>query len=156
MSSDVTSDFGSDDFSFDAAGIDTSPRANLLTAGDYLFICQKAEVKETKEKTGRYVDCEFVVVSDGAKGRRVWNKFNIENPNDTAVQIGKRDLALFMAAIGLQSFRSLRELQDKPFCGTVGFAKGASENTEINVIKKFKKQSEYAAAAPKDEFNPFA
>ncbi len=151
MSSEVSEDYG-----FDATGIDTSPRANLLQPGDYLFICQKATINNTKDNNGRYIDCEFLVVEGIGKGRKVWNKFNVENQNEQAVQIGKRELALFMASIGLQAFRSLSELTDKPFCGTVGFAKGASEGTEINVIKKFKKQSEYVAAGPKDDFNPFA
>jgi hypothetical protein len=64
------------------------------------------------------VSVELNLLDDQHDGRKVWSNFNVENRNATATEIGRRDLAVCLKAVGATEKPKgwsdvLSQLQDK-------------------------------------------
>ncbi len=76
---------------------------DVFVPTDATFEIVGAEVKGTKAGTGSYarIDFESIEEVDGQVGLKVSENYNLSNPNEDAVRIGRRDLRkLFTAATG--------------------------------------------------------
>ena len=74
---------------FNANEVEPSQEFQPLPEGKYEAVISDSDVKSTRNGSGRYVQLEFEVVSGEHKGRRVWGRYNIENPSADAVRIGR-------------------------------------------------------------------
>ena len=74
---------------FNANEVEPSQEFQPLPEGKYEAVIFDSDVKSTRNGSGRYVQLEFEVVSGEHKGRRVWGRYNIENPSADAVRIGR-------------------------------------------------------------------
>jgi len=72
-----------------------------IPAGQYFLIADEAEVKQTKDGTGEYINIKFKVMDGEQAGRFVFQMFNIKNKNEKAVEIGIGQLKSFMRCAGL-------------------------------------------------------
>lgn len=81
----------------DLTNVQTS---GVLAKGEYVASVKTAEVKETKNHTGEYINCCF----ETEEGERVYTMFNIKNENPKAVTIGLQQLKSMMFASGAKSF----------------------------------------------------
>lgn len=87
----------------------------VLPVGWYPAEIVKTEVKDTKDKTGKYIALKFRILEnveiDGvevqSEGRFVFTNLNIVNKNETAVRIARSDLKKICAAVGHEN-----ELED--------------------------------------------
>lgn len=70
----------------------------LLPEGKYEVSVTGAQVKSTKAGTGQYISMELTVQDKDHKGRKVWHNFNIKNPSEKAVEIGKQQLVDFLVS----------------------------------------------------------
>jgi len=82
-----------------------------LPVGEYLSILHKAEIKPTKAGDGQYIDCQFKVVDGQHKGRGFFDKINISNPSQQAVEIGLARLNTILSIGGLSQCGSTEELE---------------------------------------------
>ena len=76
---------------------------DVFEAVNATFEITDVEVKDTKAGTGSYARVEFESIEevDGQMGLKVNENYNLSNPNDQAVRIGRRDLRkLLLAATG--------------------------------------------------------
>lgn len=79
-----------------------------LPAGWYLAELVKSELKDTRDKTGKYVALKFRILEDAevdgeevkSEGRFVFTNLNIVNKNETAVKMARFDLKKICAAVG--------------------------------------------------------
>lgn len=79
----------------------------VLPAGWYNAELVKSELKDTKDKTGKYVALKFRIVEDAeidgeevkSEGRFVFTNLNIVNKNETAVKMARSDLKKICAAV---------------------------------------------------------
>ncbi|MCV6900793.1 DUF669 domain-containing protein, partial [Escherichia coli] len=83
-------------------------------AGKYRAQIVKAEWKENKAKTGRYLELVFEVNRGDHEGRRVWGRLNIENPSAAATQIAQGELSAICHATGVLKPRSEQALLNLP------------------------------------------
>lgn len=74
---------------------------DLIPAGWYNAIINKAEVKSTKAGTGQYIAIRYDITGPTHQGRVVFSQLNIKNPNPKAEEIGRMDLGNVMRSIGL-------------------------------------------------------
>lgn len=109
MSNDISQALGGD---FDASSVPI-PSYEPIPAGWYAVEIDKAEVKDTKAKTGKYLKLEMVVLDEAHEGRRVFTQINLSNPNQQAVEIGQRELAALAMACGVPALRDSAELLQK-------------------------------------------
>lgn len=118
-----------------------------LPAGKYPLRVTDSDVKPTKKGDGTYLDCALEVIEGEYKGRKLWAKFNLENPNQEAVNIARRQLADLCLAIGHQGeLRDSAHLHYKPFVGRVEFIpagtttkSGYTYDRDSNDVKGFEK-----------------
>lgn len=71
-----------------------------IPPGEYKVSVEKAEIKPTKAGTGEYLKVEFVILDGEHAQWKLWHNFNVKNPNEKAVQIGKQQLKSFLIAAG--------------------------------------------------------
>jgi hypothetical protein len=72
-----------------------------LPEGWYSAVINKAEIRDTKDKTGQYVAVRYDVTGPTHQGRVVFGNINIKNKSTAAEEIGRQALGSIMRAIGL-------------------------------------------------------
>src|SRR5690606_17964130 len=71
------------------------------------------EEKETKAGTGSYLSLTWEIDEGPAKGRKVWENLNLNNPNSKAVEIATRSLGDICRAAGIMAPKTSEELHYK-------------------------------------------
>lgn len=98
----------------DPTGGETQAPRNALPAGDYVAALVKSEGKETKNRDGYYIECEFEVMDGAHKGRRFWTNFNLQNRSQQATEIGWRQFNSLSHACGRVGVQDTSELHGIP------------------------------------------
>ncbi len=91
-----------------------------IPAGQYLVMATSSELRDTKAKTGQYLEVEFTILEGDQKDLRVWNKFNIVNPNPEAERISKEQLSALAHAVQVLNPRDSVDFHGKPLWIRVG------------------------------------
>ena len=114
----------------------TSTNYGPIAAGTYEAMIIDTETKPTKAGTGRYLELTFEITGPEHAGRKIWERLNLENPNEKAVEIAQRTLAQICHAIGVLTPKQPEELQHKPLSVVVGIEDNGSYGP-TNRIKVF-------------------
>ncbi|HWL54296.1 MAG TPA: DUF669 domain-containing protein [Chthoniobacteraceae bacterium] len=104
---------------FNANEHDTTDTTTPIPPGDYPFLIEKAELRDTKDGSGKYVWIQATVTGEQYAGRKVFENFNIVNSSAEAVRIGRSDLAKLAVAVGAPMLQDTGELVNKAFIGRV-------------------------------------
>jgi hypothetical protein len=108
-----------------------------LPAGSYTAIATESEKKVTKAGTGHYLQFTFEIIDGSQKGRKLWARMNLWNPNQTAVGIAKREFQAFYKAVGFTDLPSdSSDLHNKPVTLDVGIEID-DRKRENNVVKGY-------------------
>ena len=78
----------------------TEQTFEVLPAGMYLVRCTVAKIKPTKSGDGEYIEVELTVSEGEAEGRKLFHRFNINNPNAKAQEIGLGQLKSYLTKSG--------------------------------------------------------
>lgn len=107
---------------FDATQVEPDRgRPDPIPAGKYPMRCIDSEWKVNKAQNGGYLECTHEVIDGPYKGRRVWDRFNLQNPNSQAEDIAQRQFSALCHATGKLRVRDSIELHNKPFLGSVKY-----------------------------------
>lgn len=90
-------DFG---FSFDANDVEPSTPFVALPPGDYHMQIIAAAMEPTSAGTGRFLKLELEVTDGEHAGRKTYDRLNLDNPNQQAVDIARRTLSAICHAVG--------------------------------------------------------
>lgn len=71
-----------------------------IPADWYVAEITKSELKDTKDRTGKYLAMTFVIAEGQYKGRFMFANLNLVNKSDIAVQIARADLKNICTAVG--------------------------------------------------------
>ena len=104
---------------FDANTVDPSVGFDPIPAGKYLAVITDSETKPTKAGTGEYLQLEFEVIEGDYKGRKLWARLNIKNPNADAVRMAQADLSAICRAVNVMTPNDSIELHNLPLTITV-------------------------------------
>jgi hypothetical protein len=127
---------------FDPTLVDPASDFDPLPAGKYLAVITDSEMKETKAGTGEYLNIAFEIIEGEHKGRHIWARLNLHNPNATAVKIARAELSAICRAVGVMAPRDSVELHNLPLIITVKCKKRRDTDEVVNEIKGY---------APKDQ-----
>lgn len=130
---------------FDANNVPEQQELSALPEGQYTVIATASEMKPTSKGTGQYLQMTFEVLDGPQKGRKVWARLNLVNPNQTAVDIAQRELGAICRAVGVMKPNDSSELHNRPLLITVA-VEVDDRKREGNVIKKY--EAINAAGAP--------
>ena len=84
-----------------------------IPKGDYICKVTKSDYKENSKKNGHLLAVVFEVQNKEHKGAKIFVNLNLDNPNDTAVEIANNELATICDAIGKASIKDTDELMGK-------------------------------------------
>jgi hypothetical protein len=129
---------------FDANQVRPSSNLEPLPAGQYLAVITESEMRPNKAGTGSYLQITFEIIDGPHKGRRVWSRLNLDNPNATAVAIAQSELSAICRAVGVMRPGDSTELHDLPLVIHVVCRQRPDRVT--NEIKGYSPKA--AAAAP--------
>ena len=121
-----------------------TPVPRDLPPNSYICTITKTDMLPTREGNGRYILIIFKVESGEYKGRKIFQNFNIENKNEQAVEISKRNLSQLCNALGIESFSDTDDLLNKEVIVKIGLNnklfgfKKLEENQINNVEDDFK------------------
>ena len=126
---------------FDASQVEPTVELEPVPAGTYLAAIIASEMKPTKSGTGSFLELQFQILEGPCKGRHLWTRLNLANPNEVAVQIARGQLSAICRAVGVLTPKDSQELHDLPLEISVK-VKRREDNGELsNEIKGFAKKS---------------
>lgn len=105
-------------FTFDPTEVVAAPQSKSyepLPRGIYQAIIIDSAIKPTKAGTGEYIELVMQVIDGVHSGRRLWERLNVSNPNKTAEEIARSQLASLCQAVGVQKLSATEQLHDTPF-----------------------------------------
>jgi len=123
---------------FDAEAIEPTTDFEPLPVGDYVVLITASEIKTTKNGNGEYLQLTYDVVDGKYKGRKLFDRLNLKNQNQTAVEIAQRALSAICRAVGVMHPNDSAELHGKPLSVKVGIRPANGDYSASNEIKGWK------------------
>ena len=133
---------------FNAGEVEPNTPFEPLPAGKYVACITSSEMKTTKSGDGRYLELEFEILEGDYKGRKVWARLNLENPNALAVKIARGELSAICRAVGVMTPKDSVELHNLPMTITVKVKKRSDNEDLTNEIKGYAKKDAATGAQP--------
>ena len=125
---------------FDANEVEPAVGFDPIPAGKYLAVITESEMKPTRSGVGRYLQLTFQVIEGEYKGRLLWARLNLDNPNAMTVKIARAELSAICRAVGVMAPKDSVELHNLPLVITVGQKKRDDNGEFTNVIKGYAKK----------------
>jgi hypothetical protein len=122
---------------FNANDVDPTTDFEAIPAGKYPAVITESELKPTKAGNGNYLQLTFQVIEGPYKGRFLWARLNLDNPNATAVQIARAELSAICRAVGVLAPRDSLELHNLPLVISVRCKKRLDTGDVTNEIKGY-------------------
>lgn len=137
---------------FDASKVDPTNVFEIIPKADYPMMIVDSEMKDTNDKTGKYLQLNAEVIDGPYKGRIIFERLNLVNKNSRTVEIAQRQLSQICHAIGVLNVQDSAQLHNRPFIGSVDVEagnpkQGGGKYSDKNVIKSFKPFAAGASAA---------
>lgn len=99
---------------FDSTTVEASTGYEPIPAGQYKCVATSSEWRATKNGEGRYIEFTWEIVEGNYTGRLIWSRLNLENANQQAVEIARKELSSICKAVGVATPRDTSELHNIP------------------------------------------
>lgn len=137
---------------FNANNVEPSTDFDAIPAGKYAAVITGSEMKPTKAGNGSFLELTFQVIEGEFKGRQLWARLNLDNPNPLAVKIARGELSAVCRAVGVMEPKDSCELHNLPL--VIAVKQKADADGEVrNEIKGYARR-EGANAKPAQSSNP--
>jgi len=141
---------------FDANSVEPRESFDPLPAGEYQVHIVESEMKPTKAGNGRYLQLTLEVIDGEFMGRKVWDRLNLENPNQTAVDIAQRTLSQICRSCGEMNVRDSEQLHYRRMTAKLKLRAGTAEHDPSNDVSRYDapKAAQPQAAQPPTGTSP--
>jgi len=129
---------------FNAADVEPNEAFTALPAGEYDIIVMSSEMKPTKAGDGKYLQLQLQILSGTYQNRQLFDRLNLVNRNDVAVQIAKGTLSSICRAVNVLTPKDSSELHNKPLTAIVKVEKDLNGNSQ-NSVKGYKSRTTIAS-----------
>ena len=133
---------------FNASEVEPAVGFDAIPAGKYLALIADSAMKPTKSGVGNFLELTFQVLEGDFKGRLVWSRLNLDNPNATTVKIARAELSAICRAVGVLAPKDSTELHNLPLVIAVAHKKRQDSGEITNVIKGYAKKDAIAPKVP--------
>tara|TARA_B100000609_G_C16817547_1_gene234165 strand:- start:10 stop:480 length:471 start_codon:yes stop_codon:yes gene_type:complete len=133
---------------FNASQVEPSQDFEPIPAGKYLAVITESESKPTKNGSGEYLQLTFQILDGPYKGRCVWARLNLKNPNPTAVHIARQELSSICRAVGVMQPNDSVELHNIPLVITVKLKKRDDNGDMSNEVRGYAKRDASTGNTP--------
>lgn len=131
---------------FDATTVTPAGTYEVLPAGEYPVTIARVEIKPTKKGDGQYLEVEMDIQSDEHRGRKLFDRLNLWNPNPQTVEIAQRQLSAICHASGRLQVEDSDELVGATMIARV-IVKTDPEYGDRNEIRAYKALQGFAQQA---------
>lgn len=129
---------------FNAAEVEPNVGFDPIPAGEYDAVIVSSAKEPTKSGNGSFLKLELQILTGQFQNRKLWDRLNLDNPNQKAVQIARGTLSAICRAVGVLTPKDSSELHNKPLKIKVAIEK-SEEFGDRNAIKSYAGK---ASAAP--------
>lgn len=136
------------EYIFNANEVQPTTGFEPIPAGKYVAVINDDIMKDTRSGTGRYLQLEFEIIEGEYRGRKLWARLNLENPNAQAVQIARSELSAICRAVNVMQLRDTVELHNMPLVISVRCKKNRETDEMQNEIAGYEPKQSYSASAP--------
>jgi len=123
---------------FDANDVEPTGTFEVLPAGEYAVIITTSEMKPTKAGNGKFLEFKFQVIRGEYKNRTLFDRLNLVNPNQQAVDISRGTLSAICRAVEVMTPKDSSELHNKPLVAVVKVRERQDNGEKVNEIKGYK------------------
>ena len=138
---------------FDANEVEPRKAFDPLPAGKYVCVITESEEKETKAGTGSYLQLTIQLIEGEYESRKVWDRLNLNNPNDQAVAIARATLSALCRATNVMKLTDSSQLHDIPFVAKIAQVKNKESGEIGNEIKGYEARARATAPTPSTQTN---
>lgn len=146
----------------DTTNIDPASRFEIIPRGLYPVEIVASEEKATQDGKGSYIELEMSILDGPYMNHKLWDRLNLNNPNQKAVEIAQRTLAQICHAVSKIGVTQSEELHHRAMLADVRVRpartdpKTGKQYDESNEIKGYKPINAQAGAAPAFKAQPSA
>lgn len=130
---------------FDATTVAPQQAFEPIPAGWYAAMIDDSEMRPTKDGSGAYLLLRFVVMEGQYANRKVFARLNLQNRNETAVNIAQQQLSAICHAIGVFQVADSQQLHGKPMQIKVKYVQAEGNYEASNDVTGFKAYGETTA-----------
>ena len=128
------------ELNFDSSGIDPVGSFEPIPLGEYKAVISASENRKANKPPINGVEGEFLqltydVIEGEYVGRKVFERLNLVNGNEQAVEISQRALSAICRCVGVISPKISEELHDIPMIIKVGIRPANDKFGESNDVK---------------------
>ena len=102
-----------------------------LVPGTYSSVIVGSEMKRNSKDTGEYLELEIHITEGKYKGRKLYERLNIDNPNQVAVEIAFKIFGSLCKAVGLEEIGDSNQLHNMPFLMDVDIEEGSEFKDKV-------------------------
>ena len=99
---------------FDASKVEPTVGFTALPAGDYAACIVGSVMKPTKDGGGELLELKLQITQGEFKNRLIFDRLNLKNKNEQAVQISRGTLSAICRAVGVLTPDDSSELHNRP------------------------------------------
>ena len=99
---------------FNAAAVIPKKSFEPIPAGSYLVSISESAIKPNSKGTGQLLNLTFDVLDGAHKGRKIFDRLNVQNSNPVAEKIGQEALSAICHATGVLQLADTNQLHGKP------------------------------------------
>ena len=132
---------------FDANNVEPQGTREPIPAGWYKAVITESLEKPTKAQTGSYLQMTLEIIEGDHAGRKAFERLNLNNPNQQAVEIAQRSLSSICRAVGVMTPRTSQDLHDKPLMVKIKVTPPRDGYEAGNDISEYAEVSKGAAPA---------
>jgi hypothetical protein len=122
---------------FDATTVDPNAGFSLVPPGKYVAHIVLSDMRPTRDGTGQYLYLELEILEGPEKGKRLFERLNLVNANDTTVRIAQQTLSQICHAIGVMSVSDSEQLHVRRMIVDVRISPPKGEFRESNRIVSY-------------------
>ena len=138
---------------FNANQVDPATDLEPLPAGKYVAVITASEMKPARNGNGSYRELTFQVIEGPHRGRLVWERLNLDNPNPLTVKIARSELSAICRAVGVMQPKDSCELHNLPLVIAVRQETDAN-GEQRNRIRSYMKRETASGTKPMQNPNP--
>lgn len=116
---------------------------DVLPAGTYTVKITDGEMKRNKKNTGQYLQVEMTIVEGEHRERKIFDRFNLDNPSREAVRIARGQFAALREAVGVLEPKNIAEMKNIRFQVAIKCVRRTDKPDEMaNEVQRYIKRGE--------------
>jgi hypothetical protein len=119
---------------FDATGVAPAEPRDVIPAGKYNVQIINSEMRDTKNGAGKYLWLELEILDGQFARQHMFDRLNLINQNQTAVEIAQRALSSICHAVGKLQVSNSEQLHFLPLTASVKVKPAQGEYAASNEI----------------------